>query len=580
MPLQLTITSYQRLSPGQEITKILDRTPITIGRAAQSDWVLQDPERILSKHHCTVLYRDGAYWLTDFSVNGTFINDCEQQIGRHQTVEIKDGDRFTLGEYEIAVAFQFEGATLDGPVTDIMPSTENASFHAARLALTESPNKAHDAAWSNDSKLLFDEILAPRGVSPGPPSPAQSGVPNTFATTPSPDLSSPERINFEPPSLRARVTPQPETASALIPAAAEPIDKTPVPEALLIETLTPPEHVVPESAPDLLHAAPEPIILESLHTPPEPTPESLSSPAANPALTTTLSAPETTDTPIPPASPLIPEDWWMESSAAPTSAASSVQDAETGVSSKIHLETAAHRQSASPLNPALAVPDSPIVAPTSPPTPAPPPAPMPRTVAGDTAKLAQAFAQGAGLPVVKMNDEQLASLLRDLGAILRETVRGLMEILLARGDVKGEFRLDRTAIGPTQNNPLKTPPGRPPLTPEAAIALLLAGPKDAYMPPVQAVRESFNDIKAHQLAVMAGIQAALRHLLERFDPGNLESRLEQNVLDNLWPANRKAKYWDLFMAEYAAIAREAEDDFNKLFGEEFARAYQDHSRDQ
>lgn len=162
----------------------------------------------------------------------------------------------------------------------------------------------------------------------------------------------------------------------------------------------------------------------------------------------------------------------------------------------------------------------------------------------------------------------------NLGGILRETVQGLMEVLLARSDVKGEFRLDRTAIGPVENNPLKTPPGRPPLSPAEVMALLLIRQKDAYMSPVQAVCESFNDIKAHQLAVVAGIQAALNRLLERFDPANLETRLQQSVLDNLWPANRKAKYWDLFTAEYQAIAQEAEDDFKALFGDEFARAYE------
>ena len=105
MPLKLTITSYQRLSPGQEIAKTLGREPLTIGRAAQNDWVLQDPERILSKHHCTVLYREGAYFLTDFSVNGTFLNDSQQRIARNQTIELNDGDHFVLGEYEISVAF-------------------------------------------------------------------------------------------------------------------------------------------------------------------------------------------------------------------------------------------------------------------------------------------------------------------------------------------------------------------------------------------------------------------------------------------------------------------------------------------
>jgi type VI secretion system protein len=55
----LTITSYQRLSPGQETSKTLDRGSIGIGRAAQSDWVLQDPERILSE---TALHRGLSGW--------------------------------------------------------------------------------------------------------------------------------------------------------------------------------------------------------------------------------------------------------------------------------------------------------------------------------------------------------------------------------------------------------------------------------------------------------------------------------------------------------------------------------------
>lgn len=171
-------------------------------------------------------------------------------------------------------------------------------------------------------------------------------------------------------------------------------------------------------------------------------------------------------------------------------------------------------------------------------------------------------------------------MMADLGGILRETVHGLIEVLLARGDVKGEFQLDRTHMGPVDNNPLKTPPGRPPLSVEEVMTLLLVNQEEAYLPAVRAVHEGFDDIKIHQLAVVAGIQTALARLLERFDPNNLEARLEQSMLDNLWPANRKAKYWDLFIAEYQAIAREAEDDFKKLFGDEFSRAYQNHLRGQ
>jgi type VI secretion system protein len=179
---------------------------------------------------------------------------------------------------------------------------------------------------------------------------------------------------------------------------------------------------------------------------------------------------------------------------------------------------------------------------------------------------------------VRPTAEQGLEIMTHLGAIFRETVQGLTDILRARGDIKGEFRLDRTAIGPMENNPLKTPPGRPPLGLEEIMTLLLIRQQDAYMSPVQAVHEGFNDIKAHQLAVMAGIQAALNRLLERFDPHNLETRLQQTVFDSFLPASRKAKYWDLFTTEYQAIAREAEDDFNELFGDEFARAYEERLR--
>lgn len=96
------------------------------------------------------------------------------------------------------------------------------------------------------------------------------------------------------------------------------------------------------------------------------------------------------------------------------------------------------------------------------------------------------------------------------------------------------------------------------------------------MPAVRAVKEGFDDIKAHQLAVMAGVQAALLNLLRRFDPQALETRLgQQSMLDNIMPSKRKARYWEVFTLLYNEIAKEAEDDFQELFGREFARAYQE-----
>lgn len=70
MPLCLTITSYHKLTPGQCSEMRLEQGELTIGRGPDCGWVLPDPERLVSSHHCTVQSRDGSFYLTDTSTNG------------------------------------------------------------------------------------------------------------------------------------------------------------------------------------------------------------------------------------------------------------------------------------------------------------------------------------------------------------------------------------------------------------------------------------------------------------------------------------------------------------------------------
>lgn len=117
------------------------------------------------------------------------------------------------------------------------------------------------------------------------------------------------------------------------------------------------------------------------------------------------------------------------------------------------------------------------------------------------------------------------------------------------------------------------------VTPEDAVAALLQPGKPGYMQPVAAAREAFDDVKSHQIAVMAGVQAALMHLLRAFDPTVLEERLQAgSKLSSLIPGACQARLWDLFRAAYGDIARDADSDFQRVFGREFARAYNEQAR--
>jgi type VI secretion system protein ImpI/type VI secretion system protein len=75
----------------------------SIGRGAENDWVLPDPERGLSKRHCVLAFRAGGWQVADVSTNGTFVNREGEPIGRDQVRDLRDGDRLCFGAYEIEV---------------------------------------------------------------------------------------------------------------------------------------------------------------------------------------------------------------------------------------------------------------------------------------------------------------------------------------------------------------------------------------------------------------------------------------------------------------------------------------------
>ena len=123
-----------------------------------------------------------------------------------------------------------------------------------------------------------------------------------------------------------------------------------------------------------------------------------------------------------------------------------------------------------------------------------------------------------------------------------------------------------------ENNPLKFSPSA-----EAALQHLLSPPTRGFMAAAPAMRDAFNDLRAHQFGFIAGMRAALAGVLSRFDPSELEGRLTQrSVLKSLLPGSRKAAMWEVFVEHYGQISNEAEDDFHSLFGKAFLLAYEEH----
>jgi type VI secretion system FHA domain protein len=217
--------------------------------------------------------------------------------------------------------------------------------------------------------------------------------------------------------------------------------------------------------------------------------------------------------------------------------------------------------------------------------PPPGPAPLPRGApegrgpapaaspayrgAGDAAALCHILEVAGMEPAAAQAAAANPQLADTLGVVLQLFVQGMMDVLRARSEVKGTFRLELTRIGSVENNPLKFCPDG-----AAALVELFAKRGSGFLSPVDAVREAFDDTKAHQMAMMAGMQAAFESLMQRFNPEELQRQFDPGSGGGVFKALNKSKYWDGLVELYARQMRNSDESFKRLFGEPFAEAYE------
>ncbi len=486
MTLTLQILDDHRLLGAGDTERNLVSGTLTIGRGRENDWVLPDPERVISKQHCAIAVGDDGYVLTDTSSNGVFINAAAEPVGRGNSVALQDGDRIRISHFEFQASLTAAAAP--------RPEPELASVGAFA-----EPAREESAALPDDPFL--EDLLGP-----GRSGHAAEGSELEELLGPTGEVTSRSTSLAESAPL-----PIPDESFAL-----GPIE--PVADPLASETASAMEHIPSDQ-----------VVLE-----------------------------------IPGA---IPEDW-LES---PDDRAQPIEEPPPPPES----------MSPETLAPETLPPEDPTPEALAPEPPAQPvaqaaaPAPVPEGGATADDAFLEHFLRAAGLTDLRIDPAQQEKSAEILGLIYRETIQGMMEILSARSSIKNEFRLTQTVIQPVENNPLKVS-----LNVDEAMSTLLTKSGKGYLPPVTAVQEAVDDLKAHQIAMLAGMQQALNGLLARFDPAALEDRMAREKSASSMLGGKKARYWDAFTKLYETIAAEAEEDFHSVFGREFGKAYEEQVRRQ
>ena len=444
MTLTLSVLRCPDAAPPE--TRSIEGGEFRIGRGPDNDWVLTDPDRVLSKRHCVIAWRSGAWQIADTSTNGTFVNQDIEPLGAGRVHALTDGDRIRLGSYEIEARLVERGYGETG---------YGGGFGAAPAAR---PDPFADPFGE-------DPFARPAAPAAAPESDEWFGggnsisMPDNFAGLPDDDaLFGPAPVPDHSPAQNDVFRPAP---------------------------------MAPELLPDDWDLGLEP---------------GSNTAAAGPAWTTP------TPTPAPP-------------------------------------------------------PPVDIQPPPPPPPPAAPEPPAPASAPAPAGDLLRVFLEAAGMDgLPPPADPEL--LMRRLAGLFRAMVGGLRQVMIARAAIKGEFRIEQTMIRARGNNPLKFSADDD----DAMAALIGLGRRTSDLQAEEAVRDALRDIRLHEIAVMSGMQAAVRAMFARLDPAPL--RAEAEAARAVLPAQRKARAFEAYEALYGQLSAALADDFDNVFGKTFARAYE------
>lgn len=529
MPLLVTITKAPESVSVTESSKSFSEQGGSLGRGKDNTWVLDDPERFLSSCHCQISSENGQFYLTDMSTNGTFFNGAVHPMGKGTKLALNDGNVFVLGDYEFSanVSAAMQGAAADPfssnqPASGQIPGDDVFSSAASTSDFGGSDATPFGGGYVSSSESLFGS--------------------NSEETDPLAALD----------KARAGATGTSHGFSNQMPTASDPFQtpagSDPFAGASHSDQSNPLNEQIswPDSTPEngTGSAIPDDWDDDFMSSPSAQTPAEVAQPAKSPVVQPSIPLTEQplSQAPVPtPAAVSKPENS-PQATGQFESGQAQVMLAQKKENERIQSELKILKQQISAQSRS------------------------PQTEISVDSTLIEAM----GLHNKNLVDEEIKQINKLAGEVVREMVSGLMQVLGSRSSIKNEFRMNVTTIQPVENNPLKFSANV-----DDALENMFIKEGNAYKKPVAAVQEGFEGIAEHQVAILAGIRAAFKGVIERFDPVLLEQRFVKQKKGSLIPGSQKAKNWECYLEYYNDLAGDIDNSFQYLFGDEFVKAYED-----
>ena len=552
MSLTLNVLSFKNQPITGIPTVFIGNAGGSIGRSDDNTLMLPDADKFVSRHHATIRFENSAYYLSDTSLSGVYVNGAEKPLN-NATVRLDNGTQLRIGEYDIAVTIACEPIVNDVPVIPdsiasppkaflgvdepwvdlgLMDSNslmaDNFPRHDELVQSNPEPRSvAFESRLQGNNAPIFDSYIAPDiiqtpAASPVEVIPENISFDDFFAET---TVEKPSGVPYNQVANKPTVSDDfDDFFGAAISNMAADINPSP--------------HISDTSTDDIHDGS----VAVDVFT-------------GNPLA----------DEPLLTSNPIAPAES-IQNDAPPVEETPAFSDTTDFFASKIPIIADA---------PAVFLPATEMyvtdVIPETDVQPTHNSKPDRVLVTENTAekyreplvnsRLFKAFLQGAAVECKDIQLEQQAEVLHRIGGMFRQLIDGTVAVLRSRAAFKSECRVNMTVIKAKNNNPLKFT-----VSTDDVLRQLIENKTEGFIASTTAIDEAFNDIMHHQLAMQAGIQASLSDLLATFDPKIIEKQFEQGFV-----LQKKSKCWDRYEETYRNTVDDAVENF---FGDAFVTAYE------
>ncbi len=615
MKLQISIIKHRGNPPSHQENHLFNREGGNIGRSKDNTWRLSDERKFLSRVQASVIFQNEKFYLIDESSNGCFINQSNTPVGKGCSEELKNNDIIRMGEYELQASYVESSAVDDDNSSyDMFSSNSSSAFPSSGISQTgiaaDDPfGDVFRPKYENEDKYV--KPMVDSSFDSSTPIDLPPLVKNTTTTVNPKDSTS---VKVDP----MKVASPPPSPSEL----AQTKDSNPINSSFntnredekqndpfATSNSNKDKSMAPKQGggftqifggKEILKDNSQPLPFESqqsddifdINNKKDSASEEENFESSQEIKTNGEHHIENDVFKQPPLSDEKSASLKQEEIFPPSIEEKSLQDKNTsapfenkqsddifGIDNS-HYDNKNNVKTVSNDPPKREEIDrsnsnnsSAIKA---------PPLPVKEEKIQSSAKenlLFEELFKAAGIDTQRFKIEATKETSRLIGQVLQVALQGTMDLLRSRAETKDVFRVgDKTIISIARNNPLKFLP-----TTEHVITQLILSDdhQQAYTPLVEAIEESFDDLKAHQFALSMSIQEALSSTIkDYFSPKNLQQKLEKSgSIGAKLPWQRKANLWKLFEEAYDGIEEEASEQFQLVLERKIADAYEFHMRE-